>query len=93
MNKLKNTLLRSNKTAQQPLSKLLEEDNTTVRQTSPAVPQLKLSALAEHERLQYFSWWKDLDPFNIGVLDNKTVLRFLQGCHITDEVLEKVGRY
>jgi len=91
MNKLKNTLLRSNKTAQQPLSKLLEEDDKAVKQTSPAGPQLKLSALAEHERLQYFSWWKDLDPFNIGVLDNKTILRFLQGCHITDEVLEKVS--
>ncbi|KAI9279672.1 hypothetical protein BC943DRAFT_331504 [Umbelopsis sp. AD052] len=92
MNKLKSTLLRSNKTAQQPLSKLFEEDDMAVRQSSPAVPQLKLSALAEHERLQYFSWWKDLDPFNIGVLDNITILRFLQGCHINDEALEKILR-
>lgn len=90
MNKLKSTLLRSNKTAQQPAAKPFEDDPVSMRQAAPAVPQLKLSALAEHERLQYFSWWKDLDPFSIGVLDNKSVLHFLQGFHLTDEVLEKV---
>lgn len=91
MNKLKSTLLRSNKTTQQPIKKSFDDDSVAIRQATPAVPHLKLSALAEHERLQYFSWWKDLDPFNIGVLDNQSVLSFLQGCQITDDVLEKVG--
>jgi hypothetical protein len=90
MNKLKSTFSRSNKPAQQIVTKPFSDETYPITPKAPIIPQLKLSALAQHERLQYFSWWKDLDPFNIGVLDNKSVLHFLKGCHITDDVLEKV---
>lgn len=90
MNKLKSTFSKSNKPNQQTITKPFNDETYSTTPTTPAIPQLKLSALAQHERLQYFSWWKDLDPFNIGVLDNQSVLHFLKGCHITDDVLEKV---
>ncbi|CAM0142553.1 hypothetical protein VKS41_001924 [Umbelopsis sp. WA50703] len=92
MNKLKSTFSRSNKPAQQIVTKPFSDETYPITPKAPIIPQLKLSALAQHERLQYFSWWKDLDPFNIGVLDNKSVLHFLKGCHITDDVLEKILR-
>ncbi|KAG2184634.1 hypothetical protein INT43_000547, partial [Umbelopsis isabellina] len=82
----------SNKPNQQTITKHFNDETYPITPTTPVIPQLKLSALAQHERLQYFSWWKDLDPFNIGVLDNESVLHFLKGCHITDDVLEKILR-
>lgn len=53
-------------------------------------PAINLSDLSEMERPAYQSWWKDLDPFNIGRINNQTILKFLKGCTLEDDKLEQV---
>ncbi|ORE07556.1 hypothetical protein BCV72DRAFT_205338 [Rhizopus microsporus var. microsporus] len=53
-------------------------------------PAINLSDLSEMERPAYQSWWKDLDPFNIGRINNQTILKFLKGCTLEDDKLEQI---
>ncbi|KAF7725988.1 Epidermal growth factor receptor substrate 15 [Apophysomyces ossiformis] len=53
-------------------------------------PTIRLDNLSSKERPAYQSWWKDLDPFNLGKLDNEAVLKFLGGCGLPDTKLEQI---
>ncbi|KAI9278773.1 hypothetical protein BDA99DRAFT_428782 [Phascolomyces articulosus] len=103
MNKLKSTFLRTHSTRQsddrrsQQFAKKLNAaqfqsyDNTPTTTQGP--PTLHLDELTEMERTAYQSWWKDLDPFSIGHLDNEAVLKFLRGCCLPDHKLEQILRF
>ena len=107
MNKLKSTFLRTNnirhssddRRSQQFAKKLnaaqFQSYDTpiTTRTMTEGPPTLHLEELTEMERTAYQSWWKDLDPFSIGHLDNEAVLKFLRGCCLPDHKLEQVTFY
>ncbi|CAO3676245.1 unnamed protein product [Rhizopus stolonifer] len=82
MNKLKNVFQRSQKVIeerrpQQFIKRLSSANPSTSVGNSPesnAPPTINLSDLSEMERRTYQSWWKDLDPFGHGKIDNQTIL-------------------
>ncbi|KAG0182159.1 hypothetical protein DFQ29_005519 [Apophysomyces sp. BC1021] len=53
-------------------------------------PTIRLDNLSVKEQPAYQSWWKDLDPFSLGRLDNEAVLKFLGGCGLPDTKLEQI---
>lgn len=55
-----------------------------------AIPSLRPDELCEMERIAYQTWWKDLDPFSIGHLDNEALLKFVRGCCLPEVKLEQV---
>lgn len=61
-------------------------DNTTLL----LPPAINLSELSEMEKPAYEAWWKDLDPFDLQKINNKTILKFLSGCSLQDNKLEQV---
>ncbi|KAI8364476.1 hypothetical protein EDC96DRAFT_510834 [Choanephora cucurbitarum] len=98
MNKLKTVFQRSQKLKteerrpQQFVSKRLSTTSSTptthLGQQPP--PEISLSELSEIESEAYQSWWKDLDPFDLGIIDNPTILKFLNGCSLADDKLEQI---
>ncbi|KAI7852707.1 hypothetical protein BDC45DRAFT_443587 [Circinella umbellata] len=108
MNKLKSTFLRTHSTrhssddrrSQQFAKKLnaaqfqsYDKTSTTESTANDGPPILHLDELTEMERAAYQSWWKDLDPFSLGHLDNEAVLKFLRGCCLPDHKLEQILRF
>ncbi|KAI7906882.1 uncharacterized protein BX663DRAFT_494079 [Cokeromyces recurvatus] len=63
---------------------------TTTSQELSVPPSIQLSDLSELEKPTYESWWKDLDPFDLQKIDNHTILKFLNGCELPDDKLEKI---
>lgn len=58
---------------------------------SPIEPiKLELDDLTELELESYTSWWKDLDPFDIGQASNERVFELISTCGLSDEILEQV---
>ncbi|KAI8640202.1 hypothetical protein BD408DRAFT_390951 [Parasitella parasitica] len=53
-------------------------------------PAIGFDDLSEVEKPAYRSWWRDLDPFNLGKINNQTVLKFLNGCSLQDDKLEQI---
>ncbi|KAI8393742.1 uncharacterized protein BYT42DRAFT_552098 [Radiomyces spectabilis] len=102
MHKLKNTFLRSH------LSKEVEErrshqfakrlsankHNLETNNPSPrGPPAISLDELSDVERPIYHSWWKDLDPFSLGTIDNEAAFKFLTGCGLPDHKMEQILAY
>ncbi|KAI8142024.1 hypothetical protein BJV82DRAFT_517626 [Fennellomyces sp. T-0311] len=100
-NKLKSTFLRNHTTrhsddrrSQQFAKKLnAAQFQSYDVQAANGPPTVQLDELSEMERSAYQSWWKDLDPFSIGHLDNEAVLKFLRGCCLPDHKLEQILRF
>lgn len=99
MNKLKTTFLRTHSTrpsderrSLQFARKLNAAQLTAFDDpNSPnAIPSLRPDELCEMERIAYQTWWKDLDPFSIGHLDNEAMLKFVRGCCLPEVKLEQV---
>ncbi|KAI8378566.1 hypothetical protein BD560DRAFT_445083 [Blakeslea trispora] len=98
MNKLKTVFQRSQKLKteerrpQQFVSKRLSATSSTptTHLAEQTTPEISLSELSDAEREAYQSWWKDLDPFDLGVIDNPTILKFLNGCSLADDKLEQI---
>lgn len=59
--------------------------------TTELPPAINLDDLSEMEKPAYTSWWKDLDPFDLGKINNSTILKFLNGCSLPDTKLEQVN--
>lgn len=94
MNKLKSTFSRHNKENEEKRSeafiKKLAEESLTGKPIEQEPPTVQFEDLSESESKAYLVWWKYLDPFNIGNADNITVFKFVSGCNLSDDVLEKV---
>ncbi|KAG2235234.1 hypothetical protein INT48_004701 [Thamnidium elegans] len=103
MNKLKNVFQRSSqkiKTTEdrrpqqfvkRHSSAMVTPIVTTDYSTTPLPPPaINLSELSEMEKPAYQSWWKDLDPFDLKKINNKNVLKFLNGCNLQDNKLEQI---
>ncbi|KAI7868492.1 hypothetical protein BDF14DRAFT_1724568 [Spinellus fusiger] len=97
MHKLKSTFLRP-KELERRTQQFLKRHPTAMSshpfysddQPVANTPSIHLDELSEVEKRAYSSWWKDLDPFNLGRLDNKTALVFLNGCGLPDSKLEEI---
>lgn len=103
MNKLKTTLLRTHisKHAEERRSQQFAKRLSAAHQASiidddrihkEPPPRVELDELSDRERPAYRSWWKDLDPFNIGRLDNAAVLKFLTGFGLAEYKLEQASQ-
>ncbi|KAI8080734.1 uncharacterized protein B0P05DRAFT_539383 [Gilbertella persicaria] len=95
MNKLKNVFQRSQKLKTeerrpQQFIKRLSTTNSTPTTNLNEPPEISLSELSETEREAYESWWKDLSPFGLEVINNPTLLKFLNGCSLPDNKLEQI---
>ncbi|KAI9321881.1 hypothetical protein BX666DRAFT_1850378 [Dichotomocladium elegans] len=100
MNKLKTTFLRSHSTkhtddrrSQQFAKKLTASQLPSFDDAEANVnelPALCMDELSETEKLAYRTWWKDLDPFSIGHLDNEALLKFVRGCCLPDHKLAQI---
>ncbi|KAI7887435.1 hypothetical protein K492DRAFT_170339 [Lichtheimia hyalospora FSU 10163] len=99
MNKLKTTFLRSHsarpsdeRRSLQFARKLNAAQLTAFDDpnTPNAIPSLRPDELCEMERIAYQAWWKDLDPFSIGHLDNEAMLKFVRGCCLPQVKLEQI---
>lgn len=102
MNKLKNVFQRSSQKVKaaedrRPQQFVKRHSTTmvtpiiTANNTSLPPPAINLSELSEMEKPAYQAWWKDLDPFDLQKINNKTILKFLNGCSLQDNKLEQVN--
>ncbi|KAL0090898.1 hypothetical protein J3Q64DRAFT_1019798 [Phycomyces blakesleeanus] len=95
MQKLKSTFLRT-KDVEERRSQQFVKRHSNLTQPPLAdeepcgPPSINLSELSEREQKAYRSWWKDLDPFGLGKLENKTALVFLGDCGLPDKKLEEI---
>jgi hypothetical protein len=102
MNKLKNVFQRSSSIQKNKMNEERRPQqfvkrhsqakvvDSTPTMTLESAPAINLADLSEMEKPAYTSWWKDLDPFDIGKINNSTVLKFLNGCSLPDNKLEQV---
>ncbi|KAI9486494.1 MAG: hypothetical protein EXX96DRAFT_472393 [Benjaminiella poitrasii] len=51
---------------------------------------IHFSDLSESEKPAYEAWWKDLDPFDLQKINSQTILKFLDGCELQDDKLERI---
>jgi hypothetical protein len=100
MNKIKNVFHRPQKIKsiderrpQQFVKRQSSQATAAKRDEPTSSPAIGFMELSEMEKPAYSSWWKDLDPFDLERIDNQTVLKFLNGCHLEDSKLEQVGIY
>lgn len=102
MNKLKNVFQRSSqkvKAAEERRPQQFVKRHsamatpiiTTTDALAPPPPAINLSELSEMEKPAYQAWWKDLDPFDLQKINNKTILKFLNGCSLPDNKLEQAS--
>jgi hypothetical protein len=52
---------------------------------------VKISDLSDKELDPYKSWWKDLNPFGLKVLNIEKVLEFISGSGLGDVTINKVN--
>ncbi|KAI9279374.1 hypothetical protein BY458DRAFT_452309 [Sporodiniella umbellata] len=98
MNKLRNVFQRSNKDLeerrpQQFIKRLSSANSSAATNSLPEQndsPAISLYDLSEMEKHAYQSWWRDLDPFELGKINNRTIMKFLNGCTLEDNKLEQV---
>ncbi|KAI8882238.1 hypothetical protein K501DRAFT_285980 [Backusella circina FSU 941] len=97
MNKIKNVFHRSQKIKsieerrpQQFVKRQSSQATAAKRDEPTSSPAIDFMELSEMEKPAYSSWWKDLDPFDLERIDNQTVLKFLNGCHLEDSKLEQI---
>lgn len=107
MNKLKTVFQRTQKTSteeRRPQQFVKRHSSTSKTNTNIGLgasplpngvnkdpPAISLSDLSEMEKPAYLSWWKDLDPFDLQKINNETILKFLNGCSLSDSKLEQVN--
>ncbi|KAI9022770.1 hypothetical protein CLU79DRAFT_835134 [Phycomyces nitens] len=95
MHKLKSTFLRT-KDVEERRSQQFVKRHSNLAQPPLAdekpcgPPSISLGELSEREQQAYRAWWKDLDPFGLGRLENKTALVFLSDCGLPDKKLEEI---
>ncbi|KAL0086606.1 hypothetical protein F4703DRAFT_1772335 [Phycomyces blakesleeanus] len=101
MNKIKNTLFHSkNKDEKNRKAHHLGErsisdpvlSQASISEPEPStdVPEVGIENLTDIEQQIYTVWWNELDPYSLGYLDNKALLKFLVGCNLEYQKLGQI---
>ncbi|KAL0079837.1 hypothetical protein J3Q64DRAFT_1644723 [Phycomyces blakesleeanus] len=101
MNKIKNTLFHSkNKDEKNRKAHHLGErsisdpvlSQASISEPEPStdVPEVGIENLTDIEQQIYTVWWNELDPYSLGHLDNKALLKFLVGCNLEYQKLGQI---